>query len=206
MKPRHVAALALIGWYLIVPPPDGSKTNPRTATLKQWTVFGRYDSAQECSDERSKKIRVQNMALLSDLAEGVSDANRPSLSLDFRHAQCIASDDPRRTSGGALAISFTSAGSDLRDGWRLPPMIQTVSMARSSVGSCLKFAALASPVIGLISPTTTRSPSRLRKNLSVFSLKVSIAIATRNVCGVVLDTIDLAIRYSCACGGFPFRR
>ena len=35
------------------------------------------------------------MALLSDLAEGVSDANRPSLSLDFKDAQCMASDDPR---------------------------------------------------------------------------------------------------------------
>jgi hypothetical protein len=35
------------------------------------------------------------MALVSDLAEGVSDANRPSLSLDFKDAQCIASDDRR---------------------------------------------------------------------------------------------------------------
>ena len=40
-------------------------------------------------------MRVQFVALLSDLAEGVSDAKRPSLSLDFKHAQCIASDDPR---------------------------------------------------------------------------------------------------------------
>jgi hypothetical protein len=31
-------------------------------------------------------IRVQSMALLSDLAGGVSDAGRSSLSLDFRHA------------------------------------------------------------------------------------------------------------------------
>jgi hypothetical protein len=95
MKPRHTAALALVGWYLMMPPPYWSKTNPRNAPLKEWTLFGRYDSAQECSDERSKMIRVQSMALLSDLAEGVSDANRPSLSLDFKHAQCIASDDPR---------------------------------------------------------------------------------------------------------------
>ena len=41
-------------------------------------------------------IRVQNMALLSDLVEGVSDANRPSLSLDFKDAQCIADDLRRR--------------------------------------------------------------------------------------------------------------
>jgi hypothetical protein len=95
IKPRHIAALALVVWYLMMPPSYWSKTNPRNAPLKEWTLFGRYDSAQECSDERSKMIRVQSMALLSDLAEGVSDANRPSLSLDFRHAQCIASGNPR---------------------------------------------------------------------------------------------------------------
>jgi hypothetical protein len=95
MKPRHAAALVLVGWYLMMPPPYGPKTNPGAAPLGQWTVFGRYDSARECSDERTKMIRVQSMALLSDLVEGVSDANLPSLSLDFKHAQCIASDDPR---------------------------------------------------------------------------------------------------------------
>ena len=74
MTLRHAAALAVIGWYLMMPPPYWSKTNPRNAPLRQWTVFGRYDRAQECSDERTKMIRVQSMALLSDLAEGVSDA------------------------------------------------------------------------------------------------------------------------------------
>ncbi len=95
MNIRHAAGLMFVVWYLMIPPPYWSKTNPRTAPLRQWTVFGRYDSAQECSEERTKMIRVQSMALLSDLAEGVSDANRPSLSLDFKHAHCIASDDPR---------------------------------------------------------------------------------------------------------------
>jgi hypothetical protein len=47
--------------------------SPRTPPLRQWTLFGRYDSAQECSDERTKMIRVQYMALLSDLAEDVSE-------------------------------------------------------------------------------------------------------------------------------------
>src|SRR5271170_279201 len=94
MNLRHTAALASVGWYLMMPPTFWSKTNPRTAPLRQWTVFGRYDSAQECSDERTKMIRVQSLALFSDLTEGESDANRPtSLSLDFRHAQCIATDD-----------------------------------------------------------------------------------------------------------------
>ena len=95
MKLCEATALTLVGWCLMKPPTYWSKTNPRTAPLRQWTVFGRYNSAQECSDERTKMIRVQSIALLADLAEGVSDANRPSLTLDFKHAQCIASDDPR---------------------------------------------------------------------------------------------------------------
>jgi hypothetical protein len=60
MTLRHAAALAVIGWYLMMPPPYWSKTNPRNAPLRQWTVFGRYDTAQECSDERTKMIRVQS--------------------------------------------------------------------------------------------------------------------------------------------------
>jgi hypothetical protein len=41
-------------------------------------------------------IRVQYMALLSDLAEGASDdPNLPSLKLDFKDARCVATDDPR---------------------------------------------------------------------------------------------------------------
>ena len=105
MESGHAAALALVGWYLMMPPLYWSKANPPTAPLRQWTVFGRYDSAQEGSDERTKMIRVQSMALLSDLAEGVSDANRPSLSLDFKHAQCITSDDPRLKENSA-PVSF----------------------------------------------------------------------------------------------------
>ena len=95
MKLGEATALTLVGWCLMKPPTYWSKTNPRTAPLRQWTVFGRYDSARGCSDERTKMIRMESMALLSYLAEGAFDANRSSLTLDFKHAQCIAADDPR---------------------------------------------------------------------------------------------------------------
>jgi len=95
MNRRHAAALALFGWYLMMPPPNWSKTNLSTAPLREWTLFGRYNSADECSDERFRMIRVQYMAVLSDLAEGESDPNLPSLHLDFKNARCIATDDPR---------------------------------------------------------------------------------------------------------------
>ena len=56
MKFHHAAALALVGWCLMMPSPYWSKTNPRTAPLRQWTLFGRYDNAHECFDERSRMM------------------------------------------------------------------------------------------------------------------------------------------------------
>jgi hypothetical protein len=94
MTLRHAAALAVIGWYLMMPPPYWSKTNPRNAPLRQWTVFGRYDTAQECSDERTKMIRVQSWRFFQIWRKACPTLTEPSLSLDFKHAQCIASDDP----------------------------------------------------------------------------------------------------------------
>ena len=65
MKFHHTAALALVGWYLMMPPPYWSKTNPRTSLLKQWTLFGRYDNAHECFDERSSVLSWRFATYLS---------------------------------------------------------------------------------------------------------------------------------------------
>jgi hypothetical protein len=93
MRTLKAAGLILVGWYLMMPPPNWTKTNTPTPPLREWTLFGHYGSADECSDERFRMIRVQYMALLSDLAEGASDdPNLPSLKLDFKDAQCVATD------------------------------------------------------------------------------------------------------------------
>src|SRR5208282_990037 len=59
MNPRHAAALALVGWYLMVPPPtvDLSTRLPTTkpnldAPLRYWDTFGNFDSAQDCESAR----------------------------------------------------------------------------------------------------------------------------------------------------------
>ena len=44
MKTCNVAALALSGWYLIVPPVGGDASAP----LSQWRTIDRFDTAQEC--------------------------------------------------------------------------------------------------------------------------------------------------------------
>src|SRR6266849_4268260 len=49
MKLRDAAALALMGWYLIVPPPDspsGDTVNLK-APLNQWVIYSAFDSADK---------------------------------------------------------------------------------------------------------------------------------------------------------------
>jgi hypothetical protein len=77
MKPRHAAALALVGWYLIVPP--GS--NPDTVYYKpysQWKVISTFDSEAAC-----KKTQAEHQGFLYE---------RP---LRADRSICIASDDLR---------------------------------------------------------------------------------------------------------------
>jgi hypothetical protein len=50
MKPRQVAALALVGWYLMVPPPVLHSSLPVDLgePLSDWRLFSIHDSAAEC--------------------------------------------------------------------------------------------------------------------------------------------------------------
>jgi hypothetical protein len=55
MNARHAAALALVGWYLMVPPVSSNGTVDSAAPLRNWWHIGTYNSGQECQ-----------MTLLSD--------------------------------------------------------------------------------------------------------------------------------------------
>jgi hypothetical protein len=48
MNLRHAAALALVGWYLIVPPVASDGRVDASARLWKWWKFQLDDSAQEC--------------------------------------------------------------------------------------------------------------------------------------------------------------
>ena len=52
MKPRHAAVLALVGWYLMTPPPPFYPSTP----LSKWTRLGKtdYESEEECTAVREK--------------------------------------------------------------------------------------------------------------------------------------------------------
>ena len=121
MKPRHAAALALVGWYLMVPmvqkkgpvetlgPPTGAKTSgsdcgqlhylayearvdPK-APLSKWMIGHYSDSMQDCQ-------AFLNKMKSSDKSEGNAERGRDRKGIEamgqtlVANAKCVAGDDP----------------------------------------------------------------------------------------------------------------
>ena len=113
MNPRHAAALALVGWYLISPPVfENKKTGDekilREAPLAHWDVRDSFDTAAECRRlrddnsaaalKRSKKEDAQIDAQVDAEMKWEKGATRKATQTDVSvemMAKCIASDDPR---------------------------------------------------------------------------------------------------------------
>ena len=91
MNPRHLAGLALVGWYLMVPPSSGGKLDTKAA-LSQWISQGAFDRADDCESARAN-------GAMSNGGSGTSSQEIKNLREMFAHGQCIASDDCRRLKG-----------------------------------------------------------------------------------------------------------
>ena len=96
MKPRHAAALALVGWYLMVPPPvihsTGTVPVNLDAPLSEWGIFSGHDSAAECEQTLVEFYKLAKTELVANptVTRG-TEYDFTSL----RASQCIASDDSR---------------------------------------------------------------------------------------------------------------
>ncbi len=89
----HAAALALVGWYLMVPPTGCSgRPNPK-APLSQWTVIDRSETEGECYDMR--KSLKDPTADRNNLRSYLDDAGYSGPLSAVGNAQCFATDDPR---------------------------------------------------------------------------------------------------------------
>jgi hypothetical protein len=84
MNLRHAAAIALVGWYLMMPPITSFDLH---APLSEWETIGRYDSANVCSKwQRYERRLAQNYL--------ARNPDHP-VATPFANGQCVASDDPR---------------------------------------------------------------------------------------------------------------
>jgi hypothetical protein len=108
MKPRHAAALAFVGWYLMVPPAsDWKRLHERfgvtpgyythgepfySAPLLKWEKLGEFYLQADCESTRDFIVRRDGISG-RPLRPGQSmpDAKQYQAS----HATCIAADDSR---------------------------------------------------------------------------------------------------------------
>src|SRR5208337_3162831 len=102
MNPRHAAALALVGWYLMLPPfirvgPDPSDPSrdrvvpDSDAPLSKWFWSGSFDSVDACQRSQEKEIaETQRRNLLRPSPSAEIDRN---VEMAFWEARCIATDD-----------------------------------------------------------------------------------------------------------------
>jgi hypothetical protein len=94
MKLRHAAALALVGWYLMMPPvvPDpkhpGNFAAIKGTPLSYWEKIGSFDTAKDCEDARQKNVDAAMVPLPTTRASKEWWAK-----VDL--SDCFASDDPR---------------------------------------------------------------------------------------------------------------
>jgi hypothetical protein len=98
MSLRHAAALAFVGWYLLIPPiiDEGKKAKiDASVPLSQWGRVDRvYETESACAEARAR---------LSAIAESHKNWIGPSGSADaadhryvlLTSERCIATDDPR---------------------------------------------------------------------------------------------------------------
>ena len=101
MKPRHAAVLALVGWYLMMPPIKGNLPDLKTDTdapLSRWQQRGAYDTAKACEEKLEVLQGADGLTEAeSKLSAGknVTAKELQILSAPINYARCVATDDPR---------------------------------------------------------------------------------------------------------------
>jgi hypothetical protein len=109
MKPRHAAAFALVGWYLMVPPlvalePVNGKCSQDFQTmlelqLSDWSVDDEFDTAKQC--EVAKKQLLERSAQNSTEDKLAHEGQLANFCAPLVHfwqlvqATCVSTEDPR---------------------------------------------------------------------------------------------------------------
>lgn len=75
MRRSHAIMIALMGWYLLLPPPAEGNRRLIYAPLWQWKKIDRFRTKAECEDIRRQLIQ-----------------RMPGTAIDT--SRCISSDDP----------------------------------------------------------------------------------------------------------------
>jgi hypothetical protein len=103
---HHAASLALLGWYLIVPPTAGNSVRG-DLPFGKWENAGSFDTATECRGAliklgKDSEVDIQNALRRCREEDPVNRqkcGDQRSMTITYQNAleraRCIASDDPR---------------------------------------------------------------------------------------------------------------
>jgi hypothetical protein len=101
MKLRHATALAIVAWYLLIPPIGADNKVNVHAPLSTWRKGVKFDSEKKCGD--SLKDAIQN-PMTPDEYQAAAEATRKTkmhplskseMTKRTAESQCVAADDPR---------------------------------------------------------------------------------------------------------------
>ena len=108
MNLRHAAALAVVGWYLMLPPftkkgPDSYDLPPDTsAPISNWTTYSvldHFDTEEECKTELTNRQSELDIRLRSQNAAGVRGHAYGVVISEYygariKAARCVPDTDP----------------------------------------------------------------------------------------------------------------
>lgn len=98
MKLRQTTALALVGWYLMMPPMSNDPYYPKRAPLSHWGTFESFDTATDCRDFQAdtlKRTKDIDYSALRKRALNTKELTNNLMRYAAMFGKCIASDDPR---------------------------------------------------------------------------------------------------------------
>ena len=102
MAVRHAAALALVGWYLMIPPTpqDPSLLADPTPPLSVWFLKQSFDTAKECqraqrAEDHQAELEMHDIAKANAIETNIE---RVQILMQSIFSKCIATDDPRLNS------------------------------------------------------------------------------------------------------------
>jgi len=90
-RARQAVALALVGWYLMLPTPYGTTDldQPPNLPIPRWKTFQTFDTADDCEQIFSQQQQKYTPKLHSP------DPVVRKLARLWAEAQCVSTDDPR---------------------------------------------------------------------------------------------------------------
>jgi hypothetical protein len=101
MKSRHATALAIVLWYLMIPPIGADNKVDAHAPLSKWRISVGFESQKQCDD--SLKDAIQNpmtpaeyqAAASATRKAGMKPLSMSEMTKRTQESQCVAGDDPR---------------------------------------------------------------------------------------------------------------